>query len=515
MAKQTQPQPQPQNEKLLIGIDVGTSATKVVAFDLAGNVKASSSKDYPLAAPKPNWAEQNPEDWFVATVAALREITAKIDATQVAGLSFSGQMHGSVFLDAKDQVIRPALLWCDGRTAPQCASAIETVGRTTFLKTIKNLPLTSFTLPKVLWLRENEKKNFARLRTVLLPKNYVAFRLSGAKYMDVADGAGTVMMEVGKKRWATAVLEKLEIDPAILPPIVDSTEVVGGLTAEAAKATGLPEGTPVVAGGGDQPVGATGMGVFTEGQVMVSLGTSGVIFTPTNHALIGGENGLASFDHAVPGSSYLMGCVIAAGGALQWYRNTLCQEEVAAAKAVGKDPYTVMLEAAAQTPIGAEGLLFMPYLMGERTPHNNPNARGAFFGLSVRTTKPHMTRAVIEGISFALRDCLELAKGKGITIKEVRVTGGGARSPFWLQTLADVFGVAVRAIENPEGAALGAAILAGVGTGVYKSFEEAAKLAIHAQAAVKPIAKNVKAYNEVYERFKKLYPMTKALLIEH
>ena len=393
-------QNQSKNGALLIGIDVGTSATKVVAFDLAGTVQASASKDYPLLNPKPNWAEQNPEDWFQATVEALREVTAAIDPKRVAGLSFSGQMHGSVFLDEKDEVIRPAILWCDGRTAKQCEEAIKTVGRGNFLKTIKNLPLTSFTLPKVLWLRENEKKNFARLRTVLLPKNYVAFRLSGAKYMDVADGAGTVMMEVGRKRWATGVLAKLGIDPAILPPIVDSTAVVGGLTAAAAKATGLPEGTPVVAGGGDQPVGATGMGVFKEGQVMVSLGTSGVILTPTDKALVGGENGLASFDHAVPGSSYLMGCVIAAGGALQWYRNTLCRDEMALASATGQDAYTIMLDAAAQTPLGAEGLLFMPYLMGERTPHNDPNARGAFFGLSVRTTKTSMTRAVIEGISF-------------------------------------------------------------------------------------------------------------------
>ena len=502
-------------DALLIGIDVGTSATKVVAFDLSGNALASASREYPLLNPKPNWAEQHPEDWWRATVEALRAISAKIDPARVAGISFSGQMHGSVFLDADDQVIRPAILWCDGRTAAQCEAAIQTVGRANFLKTIKNLPLVSFTLPKVLWLRDNEKANFKKLRAVLLPKNYVAFRMTGTKYMDVADGAGTVMMEVGKKRWAKAILEKLGIDPAILPPLVDSTEVVGGLTAEVAKATGLREGTPVVAGGGDQPVGATGMGVFEEGQVMVSLGTSGVVFAPTSKAHTGGEHGLASFDHAVPGSSYLMGCVIGAGGALQWYRNTLCREEMAEAKKSGRDVYDIMLGAAAETPLGAEGLLFMPYLMGERTPHNDPNARGAFFGLSMRHTKAFMTRAVIEGVSFALRDNLELVRAKGITVKEIRVTGGGARSKFWLQTLADIFGVPVRPIDNPEGAALGAAILAGVGTGAYKSFAEASKLAIRAQAPVKPIAKNVKVYESVYERFRGLYPATKHLLIKH
>jgi len=287
------------------------------------------------------------------------------------------------------------------------------------------------------------------------------------------------------------------------------------LTAEAARATGLRQGIPVVAGGGDQPVGAVGVGVFEEGQMMVSLGTSGVIFAPTAKAHTAGENGMASFDHAVPGVSYLMGCVISAGGALQWYRNTLCGEEMAEARAGGRNVYDLMLGAAARTPPGAEDLLFMPYLMGERTPHNNPNARGAFFGLSVRHTKAHLTRAVIEGISFALRDILEIVRKKGIAVREIRATGGGARSPFWLQTLADVFAVSVRPIENPEGSALGAAILAGVGTGAYKSFAEAAKLAIHPQAAVRPSAKNVKAYEALYQRFRALYPATRGLLIEH
>ncbi len=502
-------------QDILIGVDVGTSATKVVAFDLDGKALASANREYPLSAPKPNWAEQDPEDWWKAVCDALKAITKKIDAARVAALSFSGQMHGSVFLDDKDQVIRPCLLWCDGRTAAQCAAIVEKVGREQYLKTIKNLPLTSFTLPKLLWLKENEKANYKKLACVLLPKDYVRFRMTGVKAMDVADGAGTVMMEVGKQRWAAGVLEKLGLNSSVLPPLVLSTDVAGTLTAAAAKATGLREGLPIIAGGGDQPVGATGMGVFTEGQVMVSLGTSGVVFAPTSQPHVGGDFGMASFDHAVPGSSYLMGCEMMAGGSLQWYRNTLCQEEMAEAKKAKRDVYDLMLERAATTPIGAEFLTFLPYLMGERTPHPDPNARGMFFGLSARHAKAHLTRAVIEGITFGLRDIMENIKQRGIVVKEVRVTGGGARSPFWLQVLADVMNLPIRPIDNPEGPALGAAILAGVGVGVYKSFEEASKRAIRAGAPVKPIAKNVKAYQPHYERYRALYPAVKQLFVQH
>lgn len=500
---------------ILIGIDLGTSATKVVAFDLHGKPLASATRDYPLHTPKPNWAEQDPEDWWQAACGALRAVTKKIDASRVAGVSFSGQMHGSVFLDRNDEVIRPCILWCDGRTAAECVEIVDTVGKQNFLKKIKNLPLTSFTLPKILWLRNHEKANYRKLRTVLLPKDYLRWRLTGVKCMDEADGAGTVMMEVGRKRWAAGVLEKLEIDPTILPTLVHSTDVVGRVTAEAAKATGLAPETLVVAGGGDQPVGATGVGVFHEGQVMVSLGTSGVVFAPTDKAYIGGEHGLASFDHCVPGVSYLMGCVISAGGALQWYRNTLCGEEMVQAKRAKRDAYDLMLEAAAETPLGAEDLLFLPYLMGERTPHADPNARGMLFGLSARHTKAHITRAVIEGITFALRDSLELVKGKGVEVKEIRATGGGARNAFWLQTLADVFGLPVCPIENPEGAAMGAAILAGVGTGVYKDFEQASKQAIRTGKVVKPRAKSVQAYQPHYERYRELYPTVHSLFTQH
>ena len=502
-------------QDILIGVDLGTSATKVVAFDLAGNAVASATREYGVNTPHENWAEQDPEDWWKAAVGALRAITKKVSAGRVAGLSFSGQMHGSVFLDSRDRVIRPCLLWCDGRTGAECEEIIETVGKKAFLGATRNLPLTGFTLPKVMWLKNHEPENFEKLRTVLLPKDYLRFRLTGVKCMDEADGAGTVMMEVGRRRWAVGVLEKLGLDAAVLPPLTHSPDVVGRITAEAARATGLREGTLVVAGGGDQPVGAVGVGVFEEGQMMVSLGTSGVVFAPTAKAHTAGAGGMASFDHAVPGVSYLMGCINSAGGSLQWYRNTLGGEEVAQARREKRDAYDILMEGAAKAPVGAEGLLFLPYLMGERTPHNDPNARGVFFGLSPRHTKGHLTRAVIEGVTFALRDGLELVREKGVDVKEVRATGGGARSALWLKIMANVFGMPVRPVENPEGAAMGAALLAGVGTGAYKSFQEASKKAIRAGRPVKPTVGDVKKYEEVYSRYRRLYPALREEFVSH
>ncbi|MBI3737006.1 xylulokinase [Candidatus Sumerlaeota bacterium] len=494
---------------VLIGIDVGTSSTRVVAFDLRGETLAAETHDYPLLTPRPNWAEQNPDDWWEASRRGLRGVAKRIDAKRVAAISFSGQMHGSVFLDAADKVIRPALLWCDGRTAAECAEAMNTVGREKFLSIIKNPALTSFTLPKVMWLRHHEPKNFQRLATVLLPKDYVRFKLTGEKKMDVADGAGTAMMEVGRKRWANSVLATLGIDPKILPPLVDSSEIAGNLSAQAAKETGLPAGIPVVAGAGDQPAGATGVGVIDEGQLMVSLGTSGVIFAPTREAVLDPTLALATFDHAVPGRSYLMGCILSAGGSLQWYRNQLGREEIAEAKKAKIDPYDLLLRRASAVEAGAEGLFFLPYLMGERSPHNDPDARGAFIGLTVRHTKPHMTRAVVEGVSFALRDCLEAIRALKIEIREVRATGGGARSPFWMQTLSDILGVKVNCVASAEGPALGAAIMAGVGVGTYKDFASGARAAVRLGASFRPISKAQKAYEPIYRKFREFYPLLK------
>lgn len=500
---------------VLIGVDLGTSSVRVVAFDLDGNTLAGAVRDYPMATPKPNWAEQDPEDWWTGTRGALRTVARAIDAGRVAGISFSGQMHGAVFLDREDEVIRPCILWCDNRTAPQCAAILETVGEQAFLDVVKNRPLPGFTLPKVVWLRDHEKANFRRLRTLLLPKDYVRFRMTGVRCMDEADGAGTVMMEVGRKRWAGRLVEQLGIDPAILPPLEHSISVVGTLTAEAARATGLKAGTPVVAGGGDQPVGAVGTGVTREGQVMISLGTSGVVFAPTAQPHVADAGGLAAFDHAVPGVSYLMGCVNSAAGALDWFVETLCAADVAEARRGGANVYEKLLAEAATVEAGAEELLFLPYLMGERTPHPDPDARGVFFGLSARHTRAHLTRAVIEGVCMALRDALTLIREKGVKVEDVRVTGGGARSRFWLQVLADVIGHPVRPIESAEGPALGAAILAGVGVSAYAGFEAAAGRAIRVGRALRPNARRAALYNEAYSRYRALYPAVRGLYVKH
>jgi len=491
---------------ILIGIDVGTTSTRVVAFDLSGRTLAAATHGYAMATPRPDWAEQNPEDWWEATRQGLRDVAAAIDPARVAGLSFSGQMHGSVFLDREDRVIRPALLWCDGRTAAEGAEALRIVGRRRFLSTIKNPPLPSFTLPKLLWLRRHEPRHWRRLACVLLPKDYVRFRLTGRKAMDVADAAGTAMMEVGAARWAEPLLKRLAIDPALLPPLLPSTAQAGRLTAEAARATGLREGTPVVAGAGDQPAGAVGVGVFRQGQCMISLGTSGVIFAPTRRAVADPTLALATFDHAVPRVSYLMGCMLSAGGALQWHRNVSCGDEMAAARQGGFEAYDLMLVRASRVEPGAEGLFFLPYLMGERSPHNDPKARGAFVGLSIRHERPHLTRAVIEGVSFGLRDCLEAVRARGVGVTEVRATGGGARNPFWMQTLADVLGVRVRCVESPEGSALGAALMAGVGVGVYNSFNAAAEAAVRLGPMFRPSAGARRTYEALYAGFRALYP---------
>ncbi len=501
--------------EILIGVDLGTSSIKVVAFDRAGRALASAARPCALSQPRPNWSEQDPSAWWRAATQAMKAVSRRIDPRRVAGISFSGQMHGSVFLDARGEVIRPCLLWNDGRTAPQCEEIIRTVGREPLLRVLRNLPLTSFTLPKLLWLKQNEKANYRRLRTLLLPKDYLRYRLTGRAAMDESDAAGTVMKVIGERRWAGEILAQLGLNAAVLPPLIGSAEIAGELTPAAARATGLVAGTPVIAGGGDQPVGAVGVGVFVEGQAMVSLGTSGVVLAPTRAVHLGGEHGLASFDHAVAGSRYLMGCVISAAGSLQWFGDALCQAEAAEAKKARRNLFDLLLERAAQTPAGAEDLWFLPYLMGERTPHPDPNARGVFFGLSTRHQKAHLTRALIEGVNFALRDSLELMRARGLAINDIRVTGGGARNPFWLQNLADILGQPVRPVENPEGGAMGAALLAGVGAGLYKDFNEAARRAIRVGDRVRPRRRDVRDYEQRYQRYRRLYPALKDLFVQY
>lgn len=448
-----------------LGIDLGTSAVKCILVGEDGSVAASRSEEYPLYTPQPGWAEQHPEDWWTGTAACIRALLAdaSIAGGEIAGVGLSGQMHGSVFLDKELRVVRPALLWCDQRTAAECDWIEATIGQQELARLTGNRALTGFTAPKVIWLRNHEPEQFARTAHLMLPKDYVRLQLTGEFGMDMADASGTLLLDVAHRRWSQEVLENLGIPAEWLPPLYESNDIAGRLTAEAAQLTGLAEGTPVVAGGGDQACGAVGVGVVREGIASVALGTSGVVFVHDDTYHADPLRRLHAFCHGVPGRWHRMGVMLAAGGSFQWWKNHFAFEELQKAKAEGRDVYEYLTALAETAPLGSEGLLFLPYLSGERTPHPDPKARGAFIGLTVRHSKAHLTRAVLEGITFGLRDSMELVKQSGIQIRELRVNGGGARSPFWRQMIADIFGLPVVTVNSTDGPAYGAAVMAASG----------------------------------------------------
>ncbi|MDH7569914.1 MAG: xylulokinase, partial [Armatimonadota bacterium] len=422
----------------LLGIDIGTSGTKALVIDVDGRALGSATVDYPLSTPQPGWAEQDPADWWRATAAAVRAacVRAGISPAEVAAVGLSGQMHGSVFLDENHQVLRPAILWCDQRTAAQCERITATVGRDRVVAITCNPVLTGFTAPKVVWLREHEPSLYARVRKVLLPKDYVRFRLTGEFATEVSDASGTSLFDVPNRRWSGEILSALEIPEEWLPQCYESVEVSGRVNATAAAETGLREGTPVVGGGGDQAAGAVGNGIVSPGAVSIALGTSGVVFAYAETPEMDPQLRTHTFCHAVPGKWHVMGVMLSCGGSLRWYRDALNQPERDVASRMGVDPYDLITAEAAQAPLGSEGLLFLPYLIGERTPYPDPDARGVFFGLSLRHDKRHLARAVLEGVSFGLRDSFEILRSMGLPITEVRVSGGGARSAVWRQILA-------------------------------------------------------------------------------
>lgn len=495
----------------LLGIDVGTSGTKTILVDLKGKVVTSANEDYPLLTPKPGWTEQNPEDWWQAAKKGIRTIlkTSKIKPESIKGIGFSGQMHGSVFLDKDHQVVRPCLLWNDSRTAEVCEEVTHKIGQKALHKAVSNPCLTGFTLPKVVWLQKHEPRNFDKVRNVILPKDYVRFRLTGEVLTDVSDAAGSLMYDVQNNCWSRTLLNALEIPMEWLPEVRGSHEVCGTITSSVAKETGLAVGTPVVGGAADQPAGAVGTGVVNHGQVMCSLGTSGVIFAATGAPQVDPKERLHTFNHAVPDTWYLMGCMLSAGGSLAWYRDQFAGAEKQAAKKRKVDVYEILMEKASQVPIGSEGLFFLPYLTGERSPHKDPYARGAFVGLSVRTTPNHVIRSIVEGVTFGLRDCLEVVRQQKVSISEIRATGGGARSPFWRQILADVLQAPITILESEEGGAMGGAILAAVGAGEYRDVQQACSKMLKVKTRINPKKKNVSAYDSYYEHFVTLYPTLK------
>ena len=497
--------------KYLLGIDIGTSGTKTILIRETGEVIAKSFVEYPLLTPQPGWAEQDPESWYQATCETVRDVLDQvdIDTTDIAGIGLSGQMHGSVFLDEAGDVIRPALLWCDGRTDAECEEITKTVGAGKLHEYVSNPALTGFTLPKVLWLKNHEPENYSKVRQILLPKDYIRYRITGEYFMEVSDAAGTIMYDVKNRKWSEELLDELGIPLEWLPPVKESYDICGNITAHPLADCKLSTGTPVVGGGADNTCGAIGTGIISEGRVLLSLGTSGVIFAPTDSVKVDPEERLHTFCHSTPKQWYLMGCMLSAGMSLRWFRDQLVQVEHRNAEKSGKDIYDQLMAEAGEAPIGSEGLTFLPYLMGERSPHKDPYARGAFIGLSFRHTRGHMVRSIIEGVTYNLRHCLEIIKELGVPVNEIRAAGGGAKSKVWGQILADILGEEIVVPENTEGPAMGAALIAGVGTGVYKDFNEATERTVSISHRFSPNPESQKAYNDYYSLFRELYPTLK------
>ncbi len=484
--------------KLLLGLDISTTGAKALLIDAGGAVLGSATSPLTLSTPRPLWSEQDPADWWAGMAASIRRLLAEqhVDGEDIAAIGLTGQMHGLVLLDDAGQVLRPAILWNDQRTGPQCDEMRRRLGRERLIQITGNDALPGFTAPKILWVQQNEPEVYAQARHILLPKDYIRYRLTGDYAMDKADGAGTILFDLRARDWSADVLASLEIPADWLPPTFEGPAVTGVVSAAAAAETGLRAGTPVVGGGGDQAAQAVGVGAVEPGVIALTLGTSGVVFAATPSALVEPEGRLHAFCHAVPGRWHFMGVMLSAAGSLQWYRDAL-------APGVSFDDLTA--EAAAVPP-GSEGLLFLPYLTGERTPHPDPLARGAWVGLTIRHGRPHLTRALLEGVAFGIKDSFTLIQGAGLGgIEQVRVSGGGAKSALWRQIMADVLGVELATVNTTEGAAYGAALLAAVGAGLYGAVEEACRATIQVTGRTSP-GPATAYYVDAYPLYRALYP---------
>lgn len=483
---------------LYIGIDLGTSAVKLLLMDGAGKIQKIVSKEYPLYFPNPGWSEQNPEDWYTKSLEGLKELIADCDKSQVAGISFGGQMHGLVILDKEDQVIRPAILWNDGRTAKETDYLNQEIGKDKLSAYTANIAFAGFTAPKVLWVKNQEPENFARIEKLMLPKDYLAYRLSGTFCTDVSDASGMLLFDVKNKCWSKEMMEICDIKETQLPKIFESYEAVGTLKPELAAELGLSDKVKIAAGAGDNAAAAVGTGTVGDGSCNISLGTSGTIFISSEKFGVDANNALHSFAHA-DGHFHLMGCMLSAASCNKWWMDEILKT---------KD-YTG--EQKEIKELGNNNVFFLPYLMGERSPHNNPNARGTFMGMTMDTTREDMTQAVLEGVAFALRDSFEVAKSLGIHIDRTKICGGGAKSPLWRQMIADIFNIKVDIPESEEGPAMGGAMLAAVACGEYASVEEAAKKIVKIVDTVEPIPENAARYEKQYQKFRQIYPAVKEL----
>jgi len=488
----------------LLGIDIGTGGTRAVLLDGDGRVVGSATAAHPpFASPHEGWAEQNPCDWWAAVCSAIPECLAcgKTAGGEISGIALTGQMHGLVLLDRDGNTLRPSIIWCDQRTEAQCREITEKIGAARLIELTANPALTNFTLPKIWWVRKNEPEIWARAGAILLPKDYIRLRLSGSHATDVADASGTLLFDVANRQWSRPMLEVSRLNADLLPTVFESCEISGRVSEEGARATGLRAGTPIVTGAGDQAAGAVGMGIVRPGAVSATIGTSGVVFAATAGPVRDPAGRIHTFCHAVPQRWHVMGVTQAAGYSLRWFR-----DQFGAGGDQAQDAYARLLTEASATPAGADGLLWAPYLMGERTPHLDPHARGALVGISAAHTRAHVIRAILEGVAFSLRDTLTIFAELKIPVESIRLGGGGARGVLWRQIQADVYGMPVGSLEVEEGPAYGAALLAGVGVGNWSSVEKASDATVRVSQRIEPEPENVALMNRRYEAYRKLYP---------
>jgi len=491
-----------------IGLDVGTSSVKALLVSKTGEVVRSATPEYPFQTPKPMWAETDPDIWWEATQRAIRSLLGEVNPNEIAAVGLTGQMHGMVALDGKGKVLRPCIMWNDQRSYVECDEITGIVGEREVLRITGNPVLAGFTAPKILWVKKNEPEVFSAIDKIVLPKDYIRYKLSSEFFTDVSDASGTSLLDVGNRQWSAEMLDALGWPSQWMPEVTESTEATAKVSTEASEATGLPVGTPIIAGGGDQAAQAVGCGIVREGLVSATLGTSGVVFAQSDEYRVEPEGKLHAFCHAVPGKWHLMGVMLSAAGSFQWYKNQLGTEEQKIEDGGGPNAYDSLTTSAETVPPGSEGLIFLPYLSGERTPHPDPHARGCFIGLSVRHEKRHLTRSVLEGVSFGLNDSLELMRDLGVNPKEIILSGGGTRSTLWKQMLADVFSSRCSMVNALEGAAYGAAVLAAVGCGDHSSVESACDQWIKQTEVVEP-GEESGSYEKFYSIYRSLYPSLK------
>ena len=493
--------------RYLLGIDVGTSATKTVLFDENGVALGSKSKEYDLLTPHNGWAEQRPEDWRDAVLYTVKEVVKEqgVAADDIKGIGISGQMHGLVMLDENGEVIRPSIIWCDQRTGAEVEDMLKIMPREKWIEITANPPLTGWTAAKILWVRKNEPENYKRCKHILLPKDYIRYILTGEFATEVSDASGMQLMDVAKRDWSQEVLDKLEIDRALLGKMYESHEVTGKVKADVAADLGLSTETVVVGGAGDNAAAAVGTGVVREGTAFTTIGTSGVVFAHTDKVSIDPKGRVHTCCCAVPGAWHIMGVTQAAGFSLKWFRDNFCQSYITKAQELGVDPYDLINEDIASVPVGSDRLVYLPYLNGERTPHLDAEARGVFFGLSGFHSQKHLLRAVMEGVSYSLCDCNEILNEMGVKVNDMMACGGGGKSKIWRQMLSDLYGCNVATIKQEEGPALGVAILAGVGSGVFESVQAACDKIITKSAETAPVAENAEKYAKYHKLYQKLY----------